>query len=89
MTAKMETMPKYSQGMRRVADFFGRMATYGTYIQYAIMTETTKIIPRKVKVNTGDAEIENMLLGKELLEWVQHTRKLSENMGKDYKVILR
>ena len=73
----METMPKYSQGMRRVADFFGRMATYGTDIQYAIMTETTKIIPRKVKVNTGDAEIENMLLGKELLEWVQHTRKLS------------
>ena len=66
----------YYQGMRKVADYFGMTDAYGTDIQSTSMKEATKIITRPVKVNTGNAEIDKMLLGKELSEWVQRTSKL-------------
>ena len=43
---------------------------YGTDIHSTIMKESPKITPRPVKVNTVDAEIYNMLLDKELYEWL-------------------
>ena len=79
----------YSQGMRKVSEYFGCTARYGTEIQSTIMKESLKIIMKPVEVNTGNTEIEKMLLGKELLEWVLCTSKLSANMGKAYNVILR
>ena len=54
----------YYQGMRKVADYFGQTARYGTDIQSTIMKEYPKLIARTVKVNTGGAEIYKMLLGK-------------------------
>ena len=74
--------------MRKVAKYFGQTSTYGTEIQSTITTETTKIIMRIVRVNTGDADINNKLLGKELSEWLQRTRKLLENMGHAYNSLL-
>ena len=68
--------------MRKVSEYFGQTATYGTDIQSKIMKGTTKIIARPVKVNTGDGEVENMIIGKELSEWVQRTSKLSEKWGR-------
>ena len=48
-----------------------------------------KIIVIPVKFNTGNAEIDKMLLSKELLSWVQLTSKLLANMGQVYNVIIR
>ena len=52
--------------MRTVAEYFGQTASYRTDIQSMVMKETPNIITRPVKVNTSNAEIENMLLGKKL-----------------------
>ena len=52
------------------------------------MKEATNIIARQVNVNTGGAEIDKILLGKDLSELVQLTSKLSANMGQAYNVIL-
>ena len=67
----------YSQGMRKFAEYFGRMDRYGTEIQSSIMMESPKIITRSVNINTGNADIEKMLLVKQLSEWVLRTSKLS------------
>ena len=75
--------------MRKVADYFSWTAKYGTDIQYTIMKESPKVNTRPVKANTVNAEIDKMLLGKQLSEWVSQTSKLSVNMGKLYNVILR
>ena len=64
--SNMNHATNYSQGMRKVADYFGRIATYGTDIQSTITKESPKVIASQVKVNTGDAEIYKMLLGKQL-----------------------
>ena len=48
-----------------------------------------KIVPRPVKVNTSNAEINKMLLGKELSEWEQRTSKLLAKMWQAYNFILR
>ena len=61
---------------------------YGTDIQSTITKESPKVIASTVKVNTGDEDIEKMLLGKQLSERVLWTSKLSENMGQAYNVIL-
>ena len=53
------------------------------------MKESPKVIARPVKVNTGNAEIDKMLLGKQLFELMLRTRKLLVNMRQAYKVILR
>ena len=53
------------------------------------MKESPKIIARPVKFNTGDVEIDKMMLGKQLSEWVLRMRKLLANMSKAYKYILR
>ena len=74
--------------MRKVAEYFGQTATYGTDIQYTITKESTKVTARPVKVNTGDADIDKMMLGKQLSEWVLRTVKLSANMGQTYNVII-
>ena len=74
--------------MRNFSKYFGCTDTYGTDIQSTIMKEATKIVVIPVKVNTGDAEIDKMLLGKELSGWVQRTSKLSENMGRVYNLII-
>ena len=66
----------YSQGMRKVAEHFGKTARYRTDIQSTIMKEYPEVIASPVKVNTGNADIENMLLVKQLSEWVPRTRKL-------------
>ena len=79
----------YSQGMRKVAEHFGKTARHGADIQSTIMKESPEVIARPVKVNTGDADIENMLLVKQLSEWVPRTRKLSANIGQAYNMILR
>ena len=78
----------YSQGMIKVAEYFGRTATYGTYIQSTIMKESPKVTARPAKVNIGNVEIVKMLIGKQLSEWVSWTSKLSANMGQAYNVIL-
>ena len=52
------------------------------------MKEYPKVIARPVKVNTGDVEIENILMGKHISEWVSRTSKLSANMGQVYNIIL-
>ena len=78
----------YSQCIRKVAEYFGQTATYGTDIQSTIMKESPKVIARPVKIKNGDAEIEKMLLGKQLSEWVSRTSKLLENTGKAYNVII-
>ena len=54
----------YSQGMRKVAEYFGRITTYGTDIQYIIMKGTANIIMRPVRVKMGDNKVDRMLLGK-------------------------
>ena len=48
----------------------------------------TKIISRRVKVNTGNTEIDNMLICKELSEWVERTIKILVNMGQVYNIII-
>ena len=78
----------YYQGMRKVAEYFGRTATYGTDIQSTIMKESTKIIAIPVRFNTVNAEIDKMITSKQLSEWVPQTSKLSANMGQAYNVIL-
>ena len=67
--------------MRKVAEYFGRTDRYGTDIHSTIIKESPKVITRPIKVNTGDADIEKILLGKQLSEWVSQTSKLSDNMG--------
>ena len=79
----------YYHGIRKFVEYFGRTATYGTDTHSTIMKESTKVIARLVKVKTGDAEIDKMLLGKLLSEWVSRTITLLENMGQAYNVILR
>ena len=74
--------------MKKVAECFGQVDRYGTDIQSTIMNESPKVIARPFKVNTDDADIDKMLLGKQLPEWVLRTSKLSENMGQAYNVIL-
>ena len=74
--------------MRKVAEYFDRTATYGTDIQTTIMKGTVKILMRPFKFTTGDNEVDNMLLGKELSEWVHGTRKMLANMGQAYNIIL-
>ena len=56
----------YSHGTRNVTEYFGRTATYGTDIQSTIMKESPKFIVMTVKVNTGNAEMDNILLVKQL-----------------------
>ena len=74
--------------MRKVAEYFSQTARYGTDIQSTIIKESPKVIVSPVKVNTGDAEIDNMLLVKQLSEWLSRTSKLSENMVQAYNAIL-
>ena len=74
--------------MRKIAEYFGQTARNRTDIQSTIMKEYPKVIARLIKVNTVDADIDNMLLGKQLSEWVSQTSKLLENMGQAYNVIL-
>ena len=64
------------------------MTRYGTDIQSTAMKEYPKVIARTVKVNTSIAEIEKILLGKQLLVWLSRTSKLLANMGQAYNVIL-
>ena len=45
----------YSHGIRKVVEYFGRTATYGTDIHSTIMKESPKVVTRPVKVNTGNA----------------------------------
>ena len=52
------------------------------------MKGAVKILVRPVKVTTGYDKLDHMLLGKELLEWVHCTRKLSAKMGNAYNFIL-
>ena len=52
------------------------------------MKGTEKVITKPVKVTTGEDNIDSILFGKELSEWVHCTNKLSENMGQSYNVIL-
>ena len=79
---------KYYQGTRKVAEHFGRTATYGTDIRSTIMKESTNIIAIPVRFNTVNAEIDKMITSKQLSEWVPQTSKLSANMGQAYNVIL-
>ena len=53
-----------SQGMRKVSGYFGRTYTYNTYIQSTIMKVVQKFLAIPVKVETGDNEVDKMLLGK-------------------------
>ena len=75
--------------MRKVDEYFGQIATYGADILYTIMKGAAKILTRPVKATMGDDEVENMLLGREILEWVYHTSKMSVKMGQVYTVILK
>ena len=43
--------------MRKVAEYFGRMATYGTEIQSTIMKIYPRVIARPVKVHTVNLDI--------------------------------
>ena len=81
-------MKNYFQVMRRVAEYFGRTATYGTDIQLTIMKGMQKVLTRPVKVIMGDDKIENMLLRNELSHWVHQTSKMLVNMGQAYNAIL-
>ena len=66
---------RYSQGMRKVAEFFRRTATYVTDIHYMVMNGTQKVLTRPVKVSKGYDEVDNMLLRKELLDLAHGTSK--------------
>ena len=74
--------------MRKVVEYFGQTDTYVTDILSTTMKEYPKVISRMVKFNTGDADIDNMLLVKQLLAWVYRTSNLSANMFQAYNVIL-
>ena len=65
------------------------MTRYGTDIHSTTMKEYPKVIARPVKVNTSIAEIEKILLGKQLLVWLSWTSKLLANMGQEYNMIPR
>ena len=52
------------------------------------MKGTVNIIVVPIKGNTGGDEIDKMILGKELLEWVQHTSKILVNMRQLYIIIV-
>ena len=56
----------YYRGMRKVAEYFGRTATYGTDIRSTIMKESTNIIAIPVRFNTVNAEIDKMLMSTQL-----------------------
>ena len=51
------------------------------------MKESPKVIARLVKDNTGNADVDRMLLETKLSEWVLMTRKLLANMGQEYNMI--
>ena len=78
----------YYQGMRKVSKYFDGISTYGTEIQSTIRKGAVKILKIMVKVTTGNNEVDKMLIGKELPEWVHRTIKLSEKMVHEYKVLL-
>ena len=52
--------------MRKVVEYFGRTTRYGMDIQSTIMKESPKFIVMTVKVNTGNADMDNILLVKQL-----------------------
>ena len=52
------------------------------------MKGTVNIIVVPIKGNTGGDEIDKMILGKELSEWVQRTSKILVNMRQLYIIIV-
>ena len=59
----------------------------GTEIQLMIMKGTQNFLTILVKVTTGDNKIDNMIIRKELSEWVHRTRNLFANMFQAYNDI--
>ena len=74
--------------MRNLMEYFGQMDRYRMDIQSTTMKESPKVNERPFKVNTGNADIDKMLLGNQLSEWVSRTSNLSANMGQAYNMIL-
>ena len=52
------------------------------------MKGTVKILARPFKATMVNNELDKMLLGKEMLEWVHRTRNILANMGHAYNSIL-
>ena len=75
--------------MNNIVEYFVQTARYGTDIHSTTMKEYPMVIIKSVNVNTGDTDIDKILLGKQLLEWISLTRNLSSNIGQAYNVILR
>ena len=68
--------------------YFGLTDKCRTDIQSNIIKGIVKITAIPIKVNMDDTEIDKLLLGKELSEWMQRTRKLLANTGQAYIVII-
>ena len=54
--------------MKNVVEYFGQTARYRTDIQSTTMKEYPKVIIKLVNVNTGNTDIDKILLGKQLSE---------------------
>ena len=77
----------YSEGMRKVADYFGCTYKNGTDIQAKILKERVYQVQAPVNPTVGDDAFRKAAMAKLVAEWVSRGATLQSNMGQVYNVM--